>query len=730
MTLPGAEPFPESLQLRLTAAYRDKGSDYKPRTRHLHADGTPRYSNRLLLENSPYLLQHAHNPVNWYPWCEEAFAEAERLQRPLFVSFGYSTCHWCHVMEEESFDNPEIAEYLNRHYISVKVDREVRPDLDAIYMRVVQTMAGQGGWPLSVWLFPDRQAFYGGTYFPPEDRYGRPGFLRVLQSIAQAFQTQQEKLQTYAQNVSAAINRDLAGSYRHPDTPLDSRPLVQVTDFFRRQIDAEWGGIGEGVKFPSNVPVRLLLRRHLQNSDEKLLAKVCVTLDKMADGGIYDHLGGGFHRYSTDAQWLVPHFEKMLYDNAQLSLAYLEAYQLTGKPRYREVVIETLDYIVREMTAPEGGFYSATDADSINDRGEAEEGWCFTWVPDEIDAVLPPATAAMVKKWFRIGKSGNLEGRSVLHTWLDAEKFAAQQGISVDELGGLLRQAKQQLLAERNRRPAPLRDDKIIVSWNGLMLAAFAKAGWVLKRSDYVNTARKSAHFVLTHMRRNGRLSRIYLRGDVQGPALLTDYAFFINGLLELYQADANPAWLQEAATLQKLQNDFYLDGDDGVYWRAATDAEKLLCREKPFDDGVMPSGNAVSVYNLLRLAQLSGDEAYRDMALRLLKACYARLRQQPLAMTDMLLALDYELADGREIVLLTADDDSAGLPEMLRTHYLPHDVIVTAEAALQPESAAVVPLLRDRLPVDGKTTAFVCRNRSCRLPVNTAEQFAALLRQ
>lgn len=731
MILPGTEPFPDSLQHALLAAYHSKGADYKPRTRHLNDDGTPRYCNRLLLERSPYLLQHAHNPVNWYPWSEAAFIEAERLQRPLFVSFGYSTCHWCHVMEEESFDNPEIADYLNSHFISIKVDREARPDLDAIYMRVVQTMTGQGGWPLNVWLFPDRQAFYGGTYFPPQDRYGRPGFLTLLKSITLAYQTQTEKLQEYAENLSAAIHRDMAASYLHPDLALDNQPLLEVAEFYRRHIDSEWGGIGEGVKFPSNVPVRLLLRRHVQNPDEKLLAKIRVTLDKMADGGIYDHLGGGFHRYSTDAQWLVPHFEKMLYDNAQLPLAYLEAYQLTGSQRYCDVVVATLDYILREMTDPEGGFYSATDADSINDRGEAEEGWCFTWTPDEIDAALPPETAAMVKKWFRIGKTGNLEGRTVLHTWLEAEKFAAQHGIAMDEFGVLLQQAKQHLLAIRNQRPAPLRDDKIIISWNGLMLGAFAKAGWVLNRPEYINAARQAARFILTRMRQDGRLTRIYLHGDTKGPALLTDYAFLINGLLELYQADADPEWLQQAIALQRLQDDYYLDSSDGVYCRTASDAEKLLCREKPFDDGVMPSGNAMSAYNLLRLTKLSGDESYRGAALRLLKACYPRLQKQPLAMTEMLLALDYELANGREIVLLLAAeaDNTEAMLNALQRGYLPHDVMVIVDsAAVQPENAAQPALLRDRRLVDGKTTAYVCRNQSCLLPANTAEQFVALL--
>lgn len=731
MTLPGIEPFPEDLQQALRAAYRGKGPHYKPRSRHLNADGTPCYYNRLLFENSPYLLQHAHNPVNWYAWSDAAFDEAARLQRPVFVSFGYSTCHWCHVMEEESFDNPEIADYLNSHFIAIKVDREARPDLDAIYMRAVQTMAGQGGWPLSVWLFPDRQPFYGGTYFPPQDRYGRPGFLTLLKSIAQAYQTQTENLQEYAQSLSTAINRDMAAVYPPSAAELDGRTLTQTVDFYRRHIDTEWGGIGEGVKFPSNVPIRLLLRRHLQNPDEKLLAKIRATLDKMADGGIYDHLGGGFHRYSTDAHWLVPHFEKMLYDNAQLAQAYLEAYQLTGSEKYRNVVVETLDYIVRDMTAPEGGFYSATDADSSNDRGKVEEGWCFTWTPEEIDALLPGATATLVKKWFRIGKSGNLDGRSVLHTWLDKENFAAQQGITTEEFDVILAKAKSSLLAARNQRPQPLRDEKIIASWNGLMLAAFANASKSLDRNDYLRIAQQSARFILKHLQQDGRMTRIYLNGNTQGPALLTDYAFVINGLLELYQTDGDSEWLQQAIALQKCQDDYYLDGSDGVYCRTASDAEKLLCREKPFDDGVMPSGNAMSAYNLLRLAKLSGDAAYHDAALRLLKASAVRLQQQPLAMTDMLLALDYELANGREIVLLVAAqaDNTAAMRDVLRRHYHPHDVSVVADAA-RLENAAMTPLLRDRQLVDNKTTAFVCRNQSCLLPVTTPEQFAALLQE
>lgn len=731
MTLPGTEPFPDALQQALLTAYGNKGPHYKPRSRHLNADGSPLYYNRLLLESSPYLLQHAHNPVNWYPWSDAAFAEAERLQRPVFASFGYSTCHWCHVMEEESFDDPQIAEFLNSHFIAIKVDREARPDLDAIYMHAVQAMTGQGGWPLNVWLFPDRQVFYGGTYFPPQDRYGRPGFLTLLKSIAQAYQTQTEQLQQYAQNLSEAISSDMAASYEKSTAELDSRPLVQAEDFYRRHIDDEWGGLGEGVKFPSNVPIRLLLRRHLQHPEDKLLSKVLTTLDKMADGGIYDHLGGGFHRYSTDAQWLVPHFEKMLYDNAQLSLAYLEAYQLTGNLKYRDVVIDTLDYIIRDMTAPEGGFYSATDADSLNDCGESEEGWYFTWTPKEIDAALPAATAAIVKKWFRIGKTGNLEGRTVLHTWLDKEKFAEQQNLSIDAFDDLLRQAKNSLLAVRGQRPAPLRDEKIIVSWNGLMLAAFAKAAQILDRPDYLRMARQCARFILSRMRQEGRLTRIHLHGSSQGPALLTDYAFLIHGLLELFQTDADAEWLEQALALQKLQDEYYLDHNDGVYCRAASDAEKLLCREKPFDDGVMPSGNAMSAYNLLLLAKLSGDENYHGAALRLLKAAAVRLQKQPLAMTDMLLAVDFEMADGREIALLTAAkaDNTAAMLDVLRRSYLPHDVIVVADAA-RLQNLQLSPLLRDRQLVHNKTTAFVCRHHACRLPVNIPEQFELQLRQ
>jgi uncharacterized protein YyaL (SSP411 family) len=731
MILPGTEVFPEALQQTLLAAYRGKGSAYKPRTRHLNADGTPRYCNRLLLERSPYLLQHAHNPVDWYPWGDAAFAEAVRLDRPVFASFGYSTCHWCHVMEEESFDNPEIAEFLNSHFIAIKIDREARPDLDAIYMRAVQAMTGQGGWPLNVWLFPDRQVFFGGTYFPPRNRYGRPGFLALLQSIIQAYRTQTQQLQTYAQNLTAAIERDLAPSYRHSDAALDGAPLTQARDFYREHIDEEWGGLGEGVKFPSNVPVRLLLRSCLQSPDDKLLAAVCTTLNKMAGGGLYDHLGGGFHRYSTDAQWLVPHFEKMLYDNAQLALAYLEAHQLTADMKYRDVATATLDYVVRDMTAPEGGFYSATDADSINARGEAEEGWYFTWTPHEIEQALPEAAAAVVKSWYGINQAGNLDGRTVLHTWRPKERCAEQLGMSVDAFDALLKQGRERLLAVRSERPAPLCDEKIIVSWNGLMLAAFAKAAWVLKRPDYLRAAQQAARFILTRMRPDGRLVRICLHGATQGPALLTDYAFLINGLLELYQADADPEWLQQAIALQVQQDAYYLDGSDGVYCRTAADGEKLLCREKPFDDGVMPSGNAMSAYNLLRLAKLSGSEAYRGAALRLLQTCASRLREQPLAMADMLLALDFEIAAGREIVLLVAGEDEHGkaMKDVLRQRYCPHDVLAVAAAATaQAESAGASPLLRGRQLLDGKTTAFVCRNQTCRLPVNTPEQFARLL--
>ena len=729
--LPGASPFTSDLQRKLETALRNKGKNYQPRSQQLHADGSPKYTNRLLLEPSPYLQQHSHNPVNWYPWGEEAFDQAKKLNRPVLVSVGYSTCHWCHVMEEESYDNPEIAEYINSHFIAIKVDRESRPDIDAIYMRAVQTMTGHGGWPLNVWLLPNKQAFFGGTYFPPQDKQGRKGLMTVLQSINTAYHQESASISNYANKLTKAIQGNIGDSGAMANTDLNYKPIKNTAHYFKKNIDPFSGGLGDNVKFPSSTPIRLLLRQYQHKPDQQLLEKIQLTLDKMAAGGIYDQIGGGFHRYSTDPQWRVPHFEKMLYDNARLTMDYLEAYQLTKDPNYQRIVTETLDYVLREMTSPEGGFYSATDADSLNERNEMEEGWYFTWTPEELSKILNIAQLPLVSDWFGITAQGELEGRNVLFRPQKTEEFTLKKEISPAALSELLNNAKTALLQARAKRKPPLRDDKIITAWNGLMIASFAKAGFVLNRPDYLAAARKAADFLLTTLFTSNRLQRIYLNGNTQGPAFLNDYAFFIDALLELYQADTQPRWLQQAIKLQKQQDELYLDHSDGIYFKTAHDSEKLLVRDKPDQDRVLPSGNSIAAYNLLRLYKLTTDEVYFKKAIRLIKAMQQRFEQRPLSMTDMLISLDFALSNGKEVVLVIAEqaDNTQAMRKIMRDTYIPeHVYLVVNEGDSLKANAAVSLLLEAKRAMKGKTTAYVCKDKVCKLPTNDPEVFAGQL--
>jgi uncharacterized protein YyaL (SSP411 family) len=518
-SLPGAPPFPAEVGARLAEALASREPRDPPRTRNRREDASPLYTNRLLLETSPYLRQHAHNPVDWHPWGEEAFEEARRLDRPVFLSIGYSTCHWCHVMEDESFDEPEIARILNQHFIAIKVDREVRPDVDAIYMSAVQAMTGSGGWPLSVWLTPERRPFYGGTYFPPRDRGPYPGLATVLQAIQQRYSRDRAQLEEVADQLTRLIQQDLeAASAKGDELPGDGALRLAMSRYARSADRARGGLIGQ-MKFPSSLPIRFLLRIHRRSGDPDALALATLTLERMAAGGIHDQIGGGFHRYSTDPDWLVPHFEKMLYDNALLALAYLEAWQASGRADFAEVTREILRYAEREMAAPEGGFFSATDADSPNQEGEPEEGWFFTWTPEEIRRVVGAERARLVNAYLGVTERGNHEGRSVLHRERDAAELALELGIGLDPLLATLRAAREQLYQARAQRPAPLRDEKILAAWNGLMISAFARSGFALEEPAYTETARRAARFVLERMREEGRLLRTFQGGRAAGPA-------------------------------------------------------------------------------------------------------------------------------------------------------------------------------------------------------------------
>jgi uncharacterized protein YyaL (SSP411 family) len=733
---PGAPVFSPELRERLSKELVARGPDYVPRTRNVRTDGSPLYSNRLLFEASPYLRQHAHNPVNWYPWGDEAFADAKERGVPVLVSIGYSTCHWCHVMEEESFDDPKLAKYLNAHFVAIKVDRETRPDVDAIYMAAVRAMGSRTGWPLNVWVTPEREPFYGGTYFPPQASRGRLGFREVLESIHKQYTEEHDDVARTAKTISRRVVAGLEGVYADTSRIPRTTAVQAVSDRFKKITDPNWGGVGRRTKFPSSVPIRLLLRNYRRTQDADLLRVITLTLDKMAAGGIYDQLGGGFHRYSTEIRWLVPHFEKMLYDNARLASTYLEAYLVTRDKNYSRIAREILDYVEREMTAPEGGFYSATDADSKNPEGEMEEGWFFTWTPDEMATAVGPEMARILGAWYGVTPTGNFEkGRSILQRWRAPEGVAKELSISVDELAAQVEAGRAELYRKRLLRQQPLRDEKILVAWNGLMISAFAQAGFAFDEVRYIRLAERAANFILERMRKDGRLARVFQDGHADGPAFLEDYALLIAGLLDLYEAAPDPRWLREARGLQKVLDEHYADFQGGAYFKTADDHEHLLAREKPKRDGVVPSGNSVSALNLLRLAEYGGPGDPYNQAMMLFSAFHNVLDTTAGSVTELLLAVEYYHDATKEIVVVApgegAELELAKMLAPLRATHNPNRVIsVVRQGADLEAHAAEVSLLEGKYAIGGKVTAYVCVDRVCEYPTSDPKKFAEQLRE
>ena len=729
-TPPGATAFDASLREALATAWARRPADYAPRTRHLRDDGAPRYINRLFLESSPYLRQHAHNPLNWHAWGDEAFELARALGRPVLLSIGYSTCHWCHVMEEESFDDEEIARYLNENYVVIKVDREMRPDLDAIYMSAVQLfLRGGGGWPMTVWLTPDGEPFSGATYLPARDgdRGAAVGFLTIAQRLKEAYDEQPDQIAAVSAEVAARI-RDLLAPGDGRDGLPTAQSLHATAGYYRAGFDETHGGLDGQRKFPSSLSVRMLLRYHRRAGDVESLAMATRTLEAMAAGGIHDQVGGGFHRYSTDPEWRVPHFEQMLYDNALLVPAYLDAYQVTGREDFAEVARGILRYVERDMTAPDGAFYSATDADSPGPDGEREEGLFFTWTPDEIAAVLDEEQARVVVAYFGVTDAGNFEGRTILHTPRPRRDVAVELGLSDASFGRTVDVAREQLYAARATRPAPLRDDKILTAWNGLMISALAQASLVLDEPVYAARAARAADYLLRTLRRDDRLLRAALDGVARQTAYLDDYAFLIAGLLDLYEADGDLGWLEEARALDAVLERDYEDTSGGGFFRTAADQVSLLTREKPTYDGAEPSGNSVAVHNLLRLHELTTDDRYRVRAERAFEAFGAMLADRPAAVSEMLLAVDYHLDTPKEIVLVVSAgrDDAAPFLAELRARFLPNRILtVVAEGEELERHARVVPLLDGKTARDGRATAYVCENRICDLPTTDPAVFA-----
>ncbi len=732
--LPGAPGYSSELVATLNAAWASRPAQYEPRTRHLNPDGSPKYTNRLFLESSPYLQQHAHNPVNWYPWGDEAFDTARELGRPLLLSIGYSTCHWCHVMEEESFEDEEIATYLNKYYIAIKVDREERPDVDAIYMNAVQLLTGRGGWPMTVWLTPAREPFHGGTYFPARDgdRGAATGFLTLLRGLKKVYDEQPGRVTQTSAQIIQGIRANLAAKSPSQGV-VGAKALKDAVQYSEKRFDQRYGGISGARKFPSSLSIRLLLRYHRRTGDEQALHMATLTLEKMAAGGMYDHVGGGFHRYSTDKRWLVPHFEKMLYDNALLVMGYLEGYQVTGREDFARVAREILRYVGRDMTSPDGAFYSATDADSPTPSGHKEEGWFFTWTPDEIRAVMGAERARIVEAYYAVTERGNFEGSNILHTPRPLAEVAKELGVDPERVRSVIRDSKDLLYAARAKRPAPGRDEKILASWNGLMMSAYARGALVLGEEDYAKRAERAADFVLTHMRKGGRLLRSYKNGQARHNAYLDDYAFVIAGLLDLYEATSNTRWLKEAIALDTILEKFYEDDKSGGYFMVSDDHEKLLAREKPAIDGAEPSGNSIAAMNLLRLLEFTTDDRYRVRAERTFRAFGKSLSKSPAALAEMLLALDFYLDSPLEIVIVTPTSRQEAEPLLaeLRAAFVPNRVLaVVVEGDDLKSQAKLIPLVEGKITQGKKPMAYVCEAGVCELPTSDPRVFARQIRK
>jgi uncharacterized protein YyaL (SSP411 family) len=677
--------------------------------------------NRLASESSLYLRQHANNPVDWYPWGPEALDRAKRENKPIFLSVGYSACHWCHVMEHESFEDADTAAVLNEHFVSVKVDREERPDVDAIYMAAVQALnRGQGGWPMSVWLTPDLHPFYAGTYFPPRDAYGRPSFRRVLVALAGAWRDRRDEVVHSANHITDVLRKH--GESAEVEGELTERLLRIAPQILRQAFDPRHGGFGTAPKFPHAIDLRLLLRCWHRFGDQDALAMVRKTLDGMARGGVYDHLGGGFHRYSVDERWLVPHFEKMLYDNALLSVAYLEGFQETGDAFYRQIVEDTLDYVLREMTSPPGAFYSTQDADS-----EGVEGKFFVWTEREIRDILG-GDADLFNAVYDVTPGGNWEGHTILHRPKADEQDAALLKIDVEELRRKLAVMRRKLFDMRSRRVWPGRDEKILTSWNGLMIAAFAKAGAVFDRDDHTAAAVRAADYILGNMRTpDGRLYRTVAVGaSPKIDAYLEDYAFLLVALVELYEATFAVRWLRAAEELAGIMIDRFADREAGGFFTTPAGQSDLIMRLKDQHDASIPSGTAMAITGLLRLAELTGTGRWREEADRGLRAMRGVMHDSPMAAAQALVALDFALGPIEEIAIVGTGDEAKRVLRAAWGPFRPRRVVAFREPTNI--EAEKLTLLADK-PANGPVATYICRNYACKAPIIGAADAEAALR-
>ena len=680
-------------------------------------------ANRLAEETSPYLLQHKDNPVDWYPWGEEALQKSREEDKPILLSVGYSACHWCHVMERESFEDEQTARMMNERYVNIKVDREERPDIDSIYMSAVQALTRHGGWPMTVFLTPDGAPFYGGTYFPPVPSRGMPSFQQVLLSLADAYENRRDEVLQSAESVRDYLQASTSTAI--PKSTLGPELLEAAAESLKSQLDRTFGGFGGAPKFPQPMNLEVLLRHYHRTGNENSLAGVELTLRKMANGGIYDHLGGGFARYSVDARWLVPHFEKMLYDNALLVQLYLEAYQATDNPFYKRTAEETLDYVMRDMTSPEGGFYSAEDADS-----EGVEGKFYVWTPDEIKEALEPEEAEPAMRYWGVTETGNFEGKNILNVPQSPEAVAADFGFSPDELRERIEKARSKLFDVREERVRPGRDDKVLSAWNGLMLRSFAFAARVLGREDYRAVAEKNAAFLLEKLKSDGRLRRSYKDGRARFNGYLEDYAMVSDGLVALYEATFEPRWLSEADSLCDAMFELFWDAESGTFYDTPADHEKLVTRPRDIYDNATPSGTSVAVDVLLKLALLLDRNDYRQRTEAVLENLSGGMEKLPGAFGRLLSALDFSpvsasrSSHNRRAGSRRHPDSSV---DTVYSRYLPNKV-VAGRAEDDEESAGLVPLLADRPTCDGRATAYVCEGYACQSPTTNDEELAGQL--
>jgi uncharacterized protein YyaL (SSP411 family) len=681
-----------------------------------------KHTNGLINETSPYLLQHAHNPVDWYPWGEEALAKARKEEKPILLSIGYSACHWCHVMAHESFENEDIARLMNDNFINIKVDREERPDLDQIYMSAVQMMTGHGGWPMTMFLTPEGVPFYGGTYYPPTDRHNMPGFPRVLLSVAEAYRSQTDQV---ANTATAML-----GELRRMGLAEESREVLtaEILDNASRRIVANYdrahGGFGGAPKFPPAMTLEFLMQMQYRNHSDEILSIITETCHKMAEGGMYDQLGGGFHRYSVDAKWLVPHFEKMLYDNALLSRLYLHVYQLSGDEFYRRIAEEILDYVVREMTDSSGGFYSSQDADS-----EGEEGKFFVWSQQDVIAALGQPNGAIFSDYYDVTERGNFEDHNILHVKTSLEAVALKHDVSLERAGEIIEASRRKLFDIRESRIKPGRDEKILTAWNGLMLTSFAEASAILDRADYGDVARANAKFLLSQLKKDGLLLRTHKAGESKLNAYLEDYANLIHGLIALYESTGELEWFDNARELADKMLEQFWDDEAGGFFFTGKSHERLIVRSKEWFDNATPSGNSVAALSLLRLSLLTANDDYRRRATTVLRLMADQVRRYPSAFGFTLTALDFYLSSPLEVAIVGTGSDSrlSGLIQAFWRRYLPNRILALCTNSFE-AAASGIPLLEGRNTLDTQPTAFVCEGYSCKTPALTADELVRQL--